>query len=95
MAKNWRRRLWMAPCDDIVVVFCFMIKVVAFVAECNFDMNNITLSLMILMGVMVNQALSDVSMSYCPKVIEPRPNLAVKYFNWDEVPENGKIINQF
>ena len=72
-----------------------MIKVVAFVAECNFDMNNIALSLMILMGVMVNQALSEVSISYCPKLIEPQPNLAVKRFIWDEVPEKGKIINQF
>ena len=66
-------------------------------------MNKIILSLLILSGYMVTQAELEVSMPYCPKVIEavkfvPESNikqLEVKLFIWNEVPENGEIINRF
>ena len=48
---------------------------------------------MIISGVVVTQAKSKVSLPYCPKVIEPEPCLEVKYFVWDDVPENGKYGN--
>ena len=69
------------------------LKSLLFAEECNIDMNKIILSLMIISGGMVTQAQSKVSIPYCPKVIEPEPSLEVKYFVWDQVPENGKYGN--
>ena len=48
---------------------------------------------MIISGGMIPQAQLEVSLPYCPKVIEPEPSLEVKYFPWDKVPENGKYGN--
>ena len=56
-------------------------------------MNRIILSLMIISWGLVTKAQLEVSLPYCPKVIEPEPSLEVKYFKWDEVPENGKYGN--
>ena len=56
-------------------------------------MKKIILSLMIISGGMIPQAQLEVSLPYCPKVIEPEPSLEVKYFPWDKVPENGKYGN--
>ena len=56
-------------------------------------MNRIILSLMIISGGMITQAQLEVSLPYCPKVIEPEPSLELKLFIWEEVPENGKYGN--
>ena len=56
-------------------------------------MKKIILSLMIISVGMVTQAQLEVSLPYCPKVIEPEPSLEVKRFIWNKVPENGKYGN--